>query len=98
MISDLDWGIGFENDVVILPLVISWNEVRTGAFSMSMLYQAIKTEGISVVLCAINRLAIEAIASQMKTGLIASIKFTIPGYWTKIALWVFVQTDAVDST
>jgi predicted nucleotidyltransferase len=48
MISDLVWGIGFENDVVISPLVIPQSEARNGAFSVSMLYQVIKNEGISI--------------------------------------------------
>lgn len=48
LISDLVWGIGFENDVVISPLVIPQSEARVGAFSASMLYQAIKNEGIPI--------------------------------------------------
>lgn len=48
LISDLVWGIGFENDVVISPLVIPQSEARNGAFSVSMLCKAIKTEGISI--------------------------------------------------
>ncbi|CAA7600523.1 Nucleotidyltransferase domain protein [Acididesulfobacillus acetoxydans] len=48
LISDLVWGIGFENDVVISPLVIPQSEARNGAFSVSMLCQTIKNEGISI--------------------------------------------------
>ena len=48
LISDLVWGIGFENDVVISPLVIPQSEAIDGAFSVSMLCQAIKNEGISI--------------------------------------------------
>lgn len=48
LISDLVWGIGFENDVVISPLVVPHSEARDGAFSFSMLCKAIKTEGISI--------------------------------------------------
>jgi predicted nucleotidyltransferase len=48
LISDLVWEIGFENDVVISPLVIPQTEARNGAFSVTMLYQAIKNEGISI--------------------------------------------------
>ena len=48
MISDLVWVIGFENDVVISPLVIPRSEARNGAFSVSVLYQVIKNEGISI--------------------------------------------------
>lgn len=48
LISDLVWGIGFENDVVISPLVVPHSEARNGAFSVCMLCKAIKTEGISI--------------------------------------------------
>lgn len=48
LISDLVWEIGFENDIVISPLVIPQSEARNGAFSVSMLCKAIKTEGISI--------------------------------------------------
>jgi len=48
IISDLVWEIGFENDIVISPLVIPQSEARNGAFSVSMLCKAIKTEGISI--------------------------------------------------
>ncbi len=48
LISDLVWEIGYENDVVISPLVVPHSEARNGAFSVSMLCKAIKTEGISI--------------------------------------------------
>ncbi|HBW38171.1 nucleotidyltransferase family protein [Desulfosporosinus sp. BICA1-9] len=48
IISDLVWEIGFENDIVISPLVIPQSETRNGAFSVSILCKAIKTEGISI--------------------------------------------------
>lgn len=48
LISDLVWEIGYENDVVISPLVVPQSEARNGAFSVSMLCKAIKTEGISI--------------------------------------------------
>ena len=48
LISDLVWGIGFENDVVISSLVVPHSEATDGVFSVSMLCKAIKTEGISI--------------------------------------------------
>ncbi|TGE39435.1 nucleotidyltransferase domain-containing protein [Desulfosporosinus fructosivorans] len=48
IISDLVWEIGFGNDIVISPLVIPQSEAKNGAFSVSMLCKAIKTEGISI--------------------------------------------------
>ncbi|HWQ41265.1 MAG TPA: nucleotidyltransferase domain-containing protein [Desulfosporosinus sp.] len=48
LISDLVWEIGFENDIVISPLVIPQSEAKNGAFSVSTLCKAIKTEGISI--------------------------------------------------
>jgi predicted nucleotidyltransferase len=48
LISDVVWEIGFANDMVISPLVVSRGEARNGAFSVSMLYKAIMAEGISL--------------------------------------------------
>lgn len=48
MISDVVWEIGFANDVVISPLVVSRSEARNGAFSASLLCKTIKAEGVPV--------------------------------------------------
>lgn len=48
LISDLVWEIGFDNDVVISPLVITQSEAGNGAFSVTLLSKAIKTEGIAI--------------------------------------------------
>ncbi|TDA67817.1 MAG: hypothetical protein D9V47_09915 [Clostridia bacterium] len=48
LISEVAWEIGFANDVVISPLVVSQGEASNGAFSVSTLCRAIKAEGISV--------------------------------------------------
>jgi len=48
LISDMAWEIGFANDVVICPLVVSHAEAENGAFSASLLCRAIKAEGIPV--------------------------------------------------
>jgi predicted nucleotidyltransferase len=48
LISEVAWEIGFENDVVIVPLAVKRSEARKGPFSVSTLYRAIKNEGIKI--------------------------------------------------
>ncbi|WP_258358806.1 nucleotidyltransferase family protein [Moorella sulfitireducens] len=48
LISDVAWEVGFENNVVIVPLAVTRNEVQNGHFAHSYLYRSIKNEGIKV--------------------------------------------------
>ncbi|CEP68489.1 Nucleotidyl transferase domain [Moorella glycerini] len=48
LISEVAWEVGFENDVVIVPLAVNRNEALNGPFSISPLYRSIKKEGIKV--------------------------------------------------
>ncbi|PRR74272.1 nucleotidyltransferase domain-containing protein [Neomoorella humiferrea] len=48
LISDIVWEVGFENDIVIVPLAVERSEVLNGPFSISTLYRSIKNEGIKV--------------------------------------------------
>ncbi|MBE3571563.1 MAG: nucleotidyltransferase domain-containing protein [Moorella humiferrea] len=48
LISDIAWEVGFENDVVVVPLAVEHNEVLNGPFSATTLYQTIKKEGIKI--------------------------------------------------
>ncbi len=48
LISEITWEVGFENDVVIVPVVFSQEDVRDGPLSASPLYRTIQREGIPV--------------------------------------------------
>ena len=48
IISDIAWEVGFENDVVIVPVVFSQDSVDRGPLSASPLYRTIQKEGIPV--------------------------------------------------
>ena len=48
LISEVAWEVGFENDVVIVPVVFSREALENGPLSASPLYRTIKKEGILV--------------------------------------------------
>jgi len=48
LISDVVWEIGFDNDLVISPFVVSRDDARNGIFSVSPLCKTIKSEGVLI--------------------------------------------------
>ncbi|HHY46347.1 MAG TPA: nucleotidyltransferase domain-containing protein [Firmicutes bacterium] len=48
LISDIVWEVGFENGVVVVPVVFSREALEKGPLSASPLYKAIKREGIPI--------------------------------------------------
>lgn len=48
MISEAAWEVGFENNVVVVPVVVSQEAIEKGALSASPLYQTIQREGVPV--------------------------------------------------
>ena len=48
LVSDILWEIGFENSVVVAPVVFSREDLENGPLSASPLYRTIKREGIPV--------------------------------------------------
>ena len=45
-ISLCAWEAGFENDIVLVPVVFSWNDWENGPERYSLLAEAIKSEGV----------------------------------------------------
>lgn len=48
IISDILWEIGFENGVVIAPIIFSREDIENGPLLASPIYKAIMREGIPV--------------------------------------------------
>jgi predicted nucleotidyltransferase len=48
IISDILWGIGFENGVVIAPVIFSREDIENGPLFASPIYRVIMREGIPV--------------------------------------------------
>ena len=48
IISEVAWEVGFENDVVVVPVVFSQEAIEKGPLSASPLYQTIQREGVLV--------------------------------------------------
>ncbi|MCL4516011.1 MAG: nucleotidyltransferase domain-containing protein [Firmicutes bacterium] len=48
LISDIVWEVGFENDVLVSPVVFSREAIEKGPLSASPLYKTIKKEGIPI--------------------------------------------------
>jgi DNA polymerase sigma len=47
-ISDCAWEAGFEDGIVVVPVVYTRNEWENGPESQSLLVQAVKAEGIPI--------------------------------------------------
>ena len=47
-VSDILWEVGFENGVVVAPVIFSRDDLENGPLSVSPLFRAIKREGIPV--------------------------------------------------
>ena len=48
LVSDILWEVGFENGVVVAPVIFSRDDLENGPLSVSPLFRAIKREGIPV--------------------------------------------------
>jgi predicted nucleotidyltransferase len=46
LIHDIAWEVGFENDIVISPIVITKDQLESTPFRATPIYQIIQKEGI----------------------------------------------------
>jgi predicted nucleotidyltransferase len=48
LIQDITWEVGFDNDIVISPIIVSKDQLESTVFRATPIYQAIQTEGITI--------------------------------------------------
>ncbi len=46
LIHDITWEVGFENDIVISPIIVTKEQLEYTPFRATPIYQAIQKEGI----------------------------------------------------